>query len=131
MWKNNILVNRHVRNSDILQASTILILISFELFLSSLFGHPSSLAGNLNSPSSLQDEMAIYHQRRLETIETQKVELNREVEKGRKLIGRLQSEIDRLKNQIKAYQNATAMANAGTISFETFYLRDLVSSTSL
>ena len=95
-------------------------------FLSSLFGQPSSLAANLNSPSSLQDEMDVYHQRRLENLETQKIELNREVGKGRKLIVRLHSEIDRLKNQIKAYQNATAMANAGSISFETFYLRDLV-----
>jgi hypothetical protein len=41
-------------------------------------------------------------QRRLESLETQKLELQLQVDRGRKLTGRLQQEMDRLRAQVPA-----------------------------
>ena len=74
--------------------------------------------------------MSIYHERRIENLESQKLELNHEIERGRKLIERLHSEVDRLKGQLRILQNAKSVTESETISFEKFYLKDLVSKVN-
>jgi hypothetical protein len=51
-----------------------------------LFGRPASnnsINSNSINNSSLQDEMLIYHQRRLETLETEKLELNHDLDRSK------------------------------------------------